>query len=296
MLVSNRCMCLLPNDWRISCRPSCPRPHQPTLPSSAPSEGAARVESRAGPACRLHARVRLRPHYHAVLEATGSRSATRAPPGSATLFRGDRRTHRRSHGPAAWSGGEVSARIAPAPRREPSYHVLLRRSPHTTHAHPRMLPVCASHTTGSGALAVSPLASPVPLEGGRALEPAVVEAYGVLDKPECSRVSLTTCASAASDSLAHSLPYVPLNRHRHAALVGDLLGCACRLHALVRHRRTPESQSTPRARRSPIPDYSPRGPASTGNGRLEATGLRPRSARRRWSIARAIARCHAPAF
>jgi len=187
----------LPNDWRISCRPSCPRPHQPTLPSSAPSEGAARVESRAGPACRLHARVRLRPHYHAVLEATGSRSATRAPPGSATLFRGDRRTHRRSHGPAAWSGGEVSARIAPAPRREPSYHVLLRRSPRTTHAHPRMLPVCASHTTGSGALAVSPLASPVPLEGGRALEPAVVEAYGVLDKPECSRVSLTTCASAA---------------------------------------------------------------------------------------------------
>ena len=32
----------------------------------------------------------------------------------------------------------------------------------------------------------------------------------MLDKPECSRVSLTTGASAASDPFAHALPYVPL--------------------------------------------------------------------------------------
>jgi hypothetical protein len=36
-----------PNDMRISCRRSCPRPHKPTLPLAAPSEGAARSEPRA---------------------------------------------------------------------------------------------------------------------------------------------------------------------------------------------------------------------------------------------------------
>ena len=49
-----------PNDWRISCRPSSPRPHKPSF-LSALKEGAARVEPLAGPACRLHARVRQRP-------------------------------------------------------------------------------------------------------------------------------------------------------------------------------------------------------------------------------------------
>jgi hypothetical protein len=48
---------LLPNDMRISCRPSCPLPHKPTL-HSACRASAARMEAGAPPACRLHARVR----------------------------------------------------------------------------------------------------------------------------------------------------------------------------------------------------------------------------------------------
>jgi hypothetical protein len=47
-----------PNDMRISCGPSCRRPHKPTLPSFAPSENGARAAPRARPARRLHARVR----------------------------------------------------------------------------------------------------------------------------------------------------------------------------------------------------------------------------------------------
>jgi hypothetical protein len=42
----------LANDWRISCRPSGPRPHNPSL-HSALEKGAARVAPRAPPACRL---------------------------------------------------------------------------------------------------------------------------------------------------------------------------------------------------------------------------------------------------
>jgi len=43
---------------RISCRLSWPAPAQTYASSAAPAEGAARTESRADPACRLHARVR----------------------------------------------------------------------------------------------------------------------------------------------------------------------------------------------------------------------------------------------
>src|SRR5687768_2576788 len=52
------CRLRLPNDWRISCRPSGPDPHKPTLPLLVPPEGAARAEAGAIAACRLHARVR----------------------------------------------------------------------------------------------------------------------------------------------------------------------------------------------------------------------------------------------
>ena len=47
-----------PNGLQISCRPSCQRPHKPTLPLIAPPEAAARAEVGAISACRLHARVR----------------------------------------------------------------------------------------------------------------------------------------------------------------------------------------------------------------------------------------------
>jgi len=46
-----------PYVWRISCRPSCWRPHKPTLPLSGREEGRAGAEFRPTPACRLHARV-----------------------------------------------------------------------------------------------------------------------------------------------------------------------------------------------------------------------------------------------
>jgi hypothetical protein len=49
-----------PNEMRISCRPSCRRPHKPTF-HSALEEGAAHAEFGASSACRLHARVRRRP-------------------------------------------------------------------------------------------------------------------------------------------------------------------------------------------------------------------------------------------
>jgi hypothetical protein len=46
-----------PNDRRISCRLSSPRPHKPSF-LRALTETAARTELRAPSACRLHARVR----------------------------------------------------------------------------------------------------------------------------------------------------------------------------------------------------------------------------------------------
>ena len=54
-----------PNDLRISCRRSCWRPHKPSF-LIAPWELAARAECCAHPACRLHARVRLRRYGHSV--------------------------------------------------------------------------------------------------------------------------------------------------------------------------------------------------------------------------------------
>jgi hypothetical protein len=48
-----------PNEMRISCRPSCSRPYKLSF-HSAFEEPAARAEPCARPACRLHARVRLR--------------------------------------------------------------------------------------------------------------------------------------------------------------------------------------------------------------------------------------------
>ena len=49
-----------PNDWRISCKLSSPRPLKPSF-LIALTEPAARTELRAPPACRLHARVRRLP-------------------------------------------------------------------------------------------------------------------------------------------------------------------------------------------------------------------------------------------
>jgi hypothetical protein len=85
--------CKRPNDWRISCRPSCARPHEPLF-LSALTEGAARAEPCARPAYRLHARVRrwpaaelrlqwprLRTTDHAAAGPLGS-SAPAGPPGS----------------------------------------------------------------------------------------------------------------------------------------------------------------------------------------------------------------------
>jgi hypothetical protein len=46
-----------PNDMRISCGPSCPRPQKPTLPQWHSPEGAARAAPFAGPARRPHARL-----------------------------------------------------------------------------------------------------------------------------------------------------------------------------------------------------------------------------------------------
>jgi hypothetical protein len=46
-----------PSDLRISCRPSGPRPLNPTLPLAGREEGHAPVGVSAHPACRLHARV-----------------------------------------------------------------------------------------------------------------------------------------------------------------------------------------------------------------------------------------------
>jgi hypothetical protein len=49
----------LPNEWRISCRPSSPRPDKPTFRNVLTGR-CARAELGTLPACRLHARVRER--------------------------------------------------------------------------------------------------------------------------------------------------------------------------------------------------------------------------------------------
>ena len=53
---------------RVSCRPSGPRPHNPTFRLVLTGRGA-RAEPGTPPACRLHARVR--PHLREVLRAGG---------------------------------------------------------------------------------------------------------------------------------------------------------------------------------------------------------------------------------
>jgi hypothetical protein len=50
--------CKRPNEMQISCRPSRPGPHKPTLPLSASPSGGARGGLRPTSACRLHLRVR----------------------------------------------------------------------------------------------------------------------------------------------------------------------------------------------------------------------------------------------
>jgi hypothetical protein len=49
----------LPNEWRISCRPSSPRPDKPTFRNVLTGR-CARAELGTLPACRLHARIRQR--------------------------------------------------------------------------------------------------------------------------------------------------------------------------------------------------------------------------------------------
>ncbi len=73
---------VLPNDLRISCRPSSYRPHKSTVPLTGLEEGCARAEPRPASACRLHARVRPQPEQIRGMSAYGVRGSCVASLGS----------------------------------------------------------------------------------------------------------------------------------------------------------------------------------------------------------------------